>query len=186
MLRISTTFTGSIPGLPYFSQHYFGGDTGGEADAANAAIVAFWTAAEDAFTSSLTWTVSTEAEFVDEVTGQVTGVETTAGGTGIGDAAGQILSPASQGLIRWRTGVFVGGKEIRGRTFIPGPTEDINEIGVPSSGYFPVTNGAAAGLISGSSAAGNFGIWSRTHGQFAVAVTGSTWNQWAVLRSRRD
>jgi len=186
MLRITTEFSGTLQGTPYFNQLYFGGDTSGEADAASAAVAAWWVAMEDAFSLLLTWTINTEAEFVDEVTGQITGIETVPGGTGIGDATGDALSPASQGLVRWRTGVFVAGKEIRGRTFIPGPTEDVNQLGHPSAGYLPLVNTAAADLITAASGGGGLVVWSRTHGQAAAVATGSVWNQWAVLRSRRD
>jgi hypothetical protein len=175
-----------VIGTPYFTQRYFFGSTGGEADAANAATATFLAAIEDAVSGTLSWTINTEAEFVDPVTGQVTGVETTPGGTGVGDAAGDMLSPASQGLLRWRTGIFANGKEIRGRTFIPGPTETVNLEGHPSDGYFPVVNEAASALITGSAGAGGLCIWSRTNGETALVISGSCWNQWAVLRSRRD
>jgi len=186
MIRTTVTWVGTAPGLPFYSSHYFEGDTQGEADAAVAAVVEFWQALSTLTTSAIDAVVSPEVEVVDPASGQVTGVFQTAGGTAEMTASGEPLPWTTQGLVRWRTGVFVGGREIRGRTFLPGPLEANNAVGVPASSYFTLANTAIAGFLTDAAAAGGLVVYSRTHGQAALVAAGNVWTQWATVRSRRD
>jgi hypothetical protein len=186
MLRVLTTWGGTMSGLPYYSNLYFEGTTEGEADAALAAVIAFWQAVDNRIVDNATWTVDPTVEVVSTENGQVTGLFDGTGGTGSGNDAGDPLPPNTQGLIRWRTGDYVGGREIRGRTFIPGAPEAENAAGVPSSSYVSQMQTAASGLLTAAAGAGGLVIWSRTKLQPAAVVSASVWNQWATLRSRRD
>jgi len=95
------------------------------------------------------------------------------------------LPPATQGLIEWRTGFFVGGREIRGRTFIPGLSNSSSAAnGVPTSTWLTLAAAASTAIIGWTSS--DFVVYSPTKHQKALVTAGQPWNEWAVLRSRRD
>lgn len=183
MYRVTTLFSGPLVTGGGINQFYF--DEGaGTASAAHAAARAFWTAANDVMSTQVSWTTQGEIELVSE-TGEVTGVESTDPFTSNGSATGDALPLTTQGLIRWRTGIFVGGREIRGRTFIPGPVESLNDAnGRPGSGTLIEMNQCPAALLGASGA--EFRIFSRTKSTSATVISGTAWTQWASLRSRRD
>jgi hypothetical protein len=108
-----------------------------------------------------------------------------------GNGTGEPLPPATQTLIQWHTGHFRRGRELHGRTFIPGMTEDHSTSGVPATGWHNICQAAADG-IKGSGLI----IWGRpipavdghaaVNGDFASTSTAAVWSRFAVLRSRRD
>lgn len=183
MWRVRTDITGG-PGGAELATHYFDVVGGLTAADANAAVGAFWHTVRDLVHNAYTFSTESEVASVDIATGQVTGLTPVTAIVWAGTVSGQPLPPASQGLIRWRTGTFVGGREIRGRTFLPGPTEEHNLTGVPNSDYITVANNAAAALIAASGT--ELMTYSRKNSDAAPVVSGSCWNQWAVLRSRRQ
>lgn len=186
MIRIRTQFVGE-DGSPYHNTLYFGGDTAGEADAAANAARIFWGNCANAMSTLLTGTINGEAEFVDVATGQVTGTEAVSQSAIEGFAAGSILPPANQGLCRMLTNTFVNGRRLRGRVFVPGPTEALAESGLPTATYLGYLNDGIADLLTEGAAAGNFGIYSPTHRVFGEVVGGTAWAEnYAILRSRRD
>jgi hypothetical protein len=93
---------------------------------------------------------------------------------------------ATQGLIRWRTGVFIAGRELRGRTFIPGATESRSANGRPDSTYITTAETAAQDLLDNAALGAALVVYSVTHRQVELVQSRSVWGQWAVLRSRRD
>jgi hypothetical protein len=132
-------------------------------------------------------TINEEAEFVDPVTGQIIGTTAVSATTIEGFAAPPILPPATQGLCRFLTNTFVAGRRLRGRVFVPGPTEALSDLGRPTSTYLGYLNDGISDLITSGAAAGGFGIYSQTHKTFGLVVSGTAWSaNWAVLRSRRD
>lgn len=179
-LRVRTTWLGML-GSPYLSTMYFSGNDQTAADGAVAAVAAFWGDLQGRISNQLDWQTLPD---VDDIApgGGLQGIFNVTPATGSGGAAGDPLPTANQGLIRWRTLNFTGGRNLRGRTFIPGPTEAFNDQG-PISTYISQLQTAADNLL-GSSA--TLMIWSRTYNGFHEAVVGSVWNRFAVLRSRRD
>lgn len=179
--KVRTLWTGG-PGGGLITTHYFD-QAGGSAVAANAAVGAFWTAVKPFITSGLSYATEAQVYAVSSVTGEITGLTPVGVISGAGTNATEALPFATQALVQWRTGVFTSGREIRGRTFIPGMVETSNVAGVPG-GTLPATfNTAATALISDPTS--QLVIWSQTHLTAATVVTGTTWGQWAVLRSRR-
>ena len=154
-----------------------------DATAAQAAsrVVTFWTELSSAMVNTLTWTVLPEVEQVATDGGGLLDVVAVTGGTGTGLITSAALPPANQGLISWRTGRIEGGREVRGRTFVPG-TAELSADGQPTAAYRADVAAAAANLI----AAGGFVVWSRAKGVVYPAISGSVWTEFAVLRSRRD
>lgn len=187
MLRVRTGITGVIGG-PYLNTMY-SINTATTLDAQNFsdAVGAFWTAVSSAVSADASWATEAEVAVMDETTGNISQILTVTPTTGAGVAAGNLLSPATQGLVRWRTGQFIGGREIRGRTFIPAATVGSNSDGVPSAAYQTDLQGAADALNAANVA---FAIWHRpspaSAGVAHEVISQSVWNKWAVLRSRRD
>lgn len=187
VLRVRTVFAG-IQGAPYLSTMYFitasaGGGTQTEATNANAAVGAYWTAVDNALISGMTW--ATDPSVADlSLSGALIGTFPVTPVSGVGATAGILSSPALQALNRWNTAAVVGGRLLKGRTYIPGiPTANISG-GAPSGAWVGTTNTAAAALIADANS--NFAVWSRRNSAAAVVQSGSLWTQFAVLRSRRD
>lgn len=127
--------------------------------------------------------VDTEVEQVNPATGAVTGVTsiTSINRTGSNNTAP--VPQAAQALVRWRTGVYVSGREIRGRTFIPGlALATSSASGELASATAAAITTAAQQLLEDS----GIGIWSPTRGQIALVTSASVWSEFAVMRSRRD
>jgi len=104
-------------------------------------------------------------------------------GTAAGTAAGDPLPQQTQGLINWHTLSFVAGREIRGRTFIPGPSESDSSAGIPTAAYQLILQNAANALVAESTA--NLFVWSKKLATIAEASSASVAPGWRVLRSRR-
>lgn len=184
MYRITTEFTGPMVAGGGVNYLYFDQGGGTSADA-HSAVVAFWNAVKGLITSGTNMTVLGEIDIVDNVTGDIEGQESTDQVIVVGTAAGNPLPPNTQGLIRWRTGVYVGGREIRGRTFVPALTSNSNSAGgVPASTTVSTLTTAAGSLYGDPDS--ELVVWSKTHGQFATVTSASVWSKFATLRSRRD
>jgi hypothetical protein len=191
-LRATTVFTGST-GTPYLNQFHFPGSGATDAAAAASAASTFWQAISANMANNLSWTRSGEVEEFDPATGLTTAVHSTDPVSGAGVNAAEMLPFTSQALVRWRTGVFQDGREIRGRTFIPGLTQDELADGLLLPAMQTLIANAAGTL------ADLLGVWSRPReasagppvvearaGQIVPVSASSVWNQFAVLRSRRD
>lgn len=182
MKRVTTLLTGTAVTGGGIQRFYFADATSASAAAVAAAI--FWDALKSHMTNNVTMQVLDTVETVDETTGEVTALNETEGVTIVGENGEQNMALATQGLVRFRTGVYVGGREIRGRTFVPGCPISFNNDGVPSTAYVTELSNAADAIIG--DAGSTLLVYSRTHGQAHAAASGSGWNKWAVLRSRRD
>jgi len=182
MYRVRTVFTG-MQGAPWLNTLFFD-DQAGTAAQAVTAVGTFWSSVDGLIDSEVDWTTLADVETVASATGQVTGVTQTTPATGSGALAAEALPIATQGLVRWRTGIFAGGREIKGRTFIPGLTETANDNGKPTSAVVTAVNAAAAALISDANSA--LVIYTRANSAEATVISGSCWTEFAVLRSRRD
>jgi len=148
------------------------------------AVSTFLAATEDRRCDQLSWVRVPIVNTYNEVT---LALESTAGlvaSSGVGTDIAQCLSPATQGLLQLRTGLITFGRLLRGRLFLPGPTEQANNDGKPDAAYIADYDAAAAALAGDANT--DLVVWSRTHGVKSVVTSALTWNQWAVLRSRRD
>ena len=182
MYRVRTEFTG-MQGAPWLSTMYFN-DTGGTPQQAVTAVGAFWGAVDLHIDNEVDWTTLTDVETVAADSGQVVDITSTTPVTGTGASSSEALPFATQALVRWRTGDFINGREIRGRTFIPGVTELFNDNGRPIAALVSTINTAAATLIGDANSL--LDVWSRQNGLARAVVTGSAWSEFAILRSRRD
>jgi len=184
ILRIRTAWTG-VQGAPYLSTHYFTRVDSSSAASAADAVAALWDGLADTMQEAVDWTVEGFAAVIDDTTGALTGLDPISGGnSGSGTASASLNPLVSQGLLRLQTSAVVSGRILRGRTFLPGSVESYNATGAPEAGYISAVNAAFDDLMAVPDA--ELRIYSRAHNTSAVVVSGSCWDQWAALRSRRD
>lgn len=182
LYRVNIVSTG-VAGSPYYTTMHFLASAGTASQAATD-MAGFWAVVDGYMDSSLTWDLDTEVEVIDSATGNITSVESVSPASGTGGATGDLLPPATQGLVRWRTGFFVGGREIRGKTFLPAMSEINSAEGQPATAMITGVENAATALVG--SPVAQLVIYSRKNNAYAPVTSSSMWAQWAVLRSRRD
>jgi len=106
-----------------------------------------------------------------------------------GTRTGEPVAKATMALIRWNTADIVNNRVVKGRTYIPGSeSSQISPTGGVDAAHRTDINNAAAALIAGSG--GTLSVWHRpvegAGGSSHLVTSSSVWDQWAVLRSRRD
>lgn len=183
MYRVRTVFTG-VAGAPWYSNLYFDDQAPGGAEAAVQAVADFWQAIYIRISALIDWTVEGDVTVISPGTGEITGIFPVASITSGGGAAGELLPLSSQGLIRFSTGAYVGGREIRGRMFVPGLTEADSGQGVPTSDILTELNEAAEDLVNDPDS--QLVVYSRKNFIQSPVVSAGAAPYWAVLRSRRD
>ena len=183
MWRVTTTFTGAPVTGGGICRLYFQSSIGTAAEAA-AAVAGFWDDISAVQVNTITNTIEGFVEEVDETTGEITGFATTDTVVHVGQNAQDPLPKASMGLLRWRTGEYVSGREVRGRIFIPGLLEANNTGGVPTSSLKTAVETAAAQMIQQEDA--HLVVFSRAHHVGVDVVSADFWSEWAILTSRRD
>nr|CRY96212.1 hypothetical protein [uncultured prokaryote] len=179
--RAQVTWTGVGPTTDYTS-FTFGPEATTNKDGISPALEQAFQYLKNAITSSATVSFDGELKEIDPATGDVTAVFG-------GDAfvvqmakTGEPLPTTIQGLLRLRTGIYNAGKEIRGRMFFPGFTEDNSDSGVPSA--------TARGFMENFYDFLSFDdvvpvVYSPTHRTFANIASVNAWTQWAYLSGRR-
>lgn len=178
-----TRIAAGVAGAPYYYTAYFDSVAGTPTQAMTAWSTFLNTTIPGTYRSGLQWQAATDVEQVDPVTGDLQGLfpvtftSTTATGT-------DPLPSATALLARWRTGVYLGGKEVRGRTNISGLLERDNVNGVPGGADVAAFSTRAAALIADPNS--ELVVWSRKAGQHFAVANSSISPEWAVLRSRRD
>lgn len=183
MLRVETVTAGS-QGAPFFTQMYFGDTPTGDAADAVSSVQSFWTNLAPIISASLVMTVSGQVATVDTATGEITDMTSVTGATVLGTDLATILPFSTQGVIKWNTGSFQAGRQIVGRTFIPGMCQESGAAGVPGGDQLEAMGVAADALLNDTGTP--FGIYSRKNLAFFGAQSGTPWTQWGILRSRRD
>lgn len=147
-------------------------------------------ASVNAFYSSLHAGISTKVSFdgepvietIDEVTGQPVALGSVDPWHVDGTNPGDPLPDACQLLLHLRTGVFVNGRELRGRINIPGLTEDNNDQGRLSTASVANYANLGSALIAQDP---KICVWSKKHGRHEEVKTVGCWAEWAILRTRR-
>lgn len=181
--RVQVVWAGGPTAGGGLSTFYFDQSTGTAAQLVTA-VGNFLAATEDQRATVQTWATDPDVIQLSE-TGVLESVVTTTPSSGVGIATGDPLSPTTQGLLRCLTNLVIAGRLLRGRLFLPGPTEFHNQApGNCTPAYLADYNAAAAALIADANSV--WKVWSRTHGASAAVTTANVWTSWAVLRSRRD
>lgn len=152
-----------------------------------ATLGAMWSAIDASLNSGVRWTVRTSGRVMNDATGTLTGVwSEPTGHTAVGGSTVDPIPDATQVLLRWETGVVVGGRMLKGRSFVPGLIENGTTGGNVDT---TVVTGWQTIINNFLAAGAGFGVWHRpvqgAGGQFITASSGSVWPELAVLRRRR-
>lgn len=183
LYRARVVSTG-IAGTPYLSTFYFT-ESGNTPSQVQAALVAYLDTLAPFVNDELDMSIEPYLDVLDDATGEMSGREAIAAYTKSGSALGEPLARATQGLIRLGTGNFVAGRELRGKIFVPGPTQTANNDGQTHADYRAGLEAAVAELMLEANGV-VLRVWSKTHGISWAAEDASAWSEFAVLRSRRD
>lgn len=179
--RVRTEWTG-LPGGSALTTVYFplGATTQGAIDGMDA----FWTSLAARIANDAAWSVQADVETIDTSTGNIISVDSGTANAGAGSDANPMLSLGTQGLLNLRTGVYLGGREVRGKIYVPVPTTNQNADGLPTAAYQTALTTAYNALLSAASIA-HLIVYSPTHAE-GIQVSGVTPSAyWARLRSRQ-
>ena len=183
-LRVTTRISG-LGGSPGYSRQHFG-FTGDESEddavLAASAVADMWEALNNMIYVGVTMQIEPEVQRINPATGTVTGAFVVDEPAIVGSSPDTPLPWSTQGLLQLRTGVYSGGREVRGRIFVPGVTSAVNALGRPTSTGRDILNAGGAALLASGT-----GLPVVLSGGQAVPVTTITgWSEWAYLGSRRD
>jgi hypothetical protein len=180
--RYRTVFSG-VAGTPWYSNIFF--DENVTSSPLYGEFVAdFWTALNAVMCTPVTWSVIPEVAFIDDATGQIIDLSTWAGEGGSAANTNEDMPYANQALINWRTGTYLAGRELRGKTFVPALTQAANDNGQLIAGTRASIDAAAEELISDGN--GAMRVFSPTHLTSSPITSSDVPAKIAILRSRRD
>jgi hypothetical protein len=122
-------------------------------------------------------------ETFDPTTGQTQAVQSYTGFTKAGTWGTAEIVRGACVVLQWRTNVYLGGREVRGRSFISGLGAIEDNVGNVSSTALAVFESAADTYASEFTQAA---VWSPTNGQGVNILTGTVRPSFGLMRTRRD
>lgn len=185
MLRITTIWSAARGG-PYYTNMFFTGSTAAHAADAHSAVVGLWSNLSANLSNTVSAVVQSDVDVVDPATGFITDQWQVPSVTVAGASSNQPLPQSNQLLIRWVTGFYANGRQIRGRTFVPGATEMMTSVGRVEPATLAVFNPFLTSMLASLDPDNDLAIWSREAGTVTAVSSGSFWEEFAVLRSRRQ
>lgn len=172
------------PSADWYSSMHIDRLLGGSAQTSADAVRAFWDAMKAAICNDIAIRIDPNVTVVNPTSGEPEGIETVTTTAVSGGDTTDPLPWQTQGLIYWNTGTWVNGRQVRGRTFVPGPCESSNtSTGLPESGYLSAL-AAGAAIFTGSSTCVP-SVFSRAHSNMYPVVGATVQGQWALMRTRR-
>lgn len=189
IIRLTSEWTGPQIRGGGVTQSYFN-DAAGTAQDACDALDAFWADVINTVKSGNSVQINPQVLGLDETDGSLNGQTiVTPAGPHNGTNSGEPLPPASQMLLRWFTPQVANNRLIRGHWFLPAQTDGANtSAGQVDPGTIAAVVGSMQDLIDDADS--QLAIWHRPNGSSAGSVgavdSAGVWNEWAVLRSRRD
>lgn len=180
---VKTTFSGG-PSGDWLSQFHIDRLLGGGVQDSIDIVRDFWNALSGVISSSVTYHIDGAVEIVDPVTGKPTGIDQGTTRTNVFTAPTDSLPWQTQALIYWNTGSWIGGRQVRGRTFIPGMVE-MNNNGDGSMGSSLLTTLGTAATVLSNATTCTPGIYSRKHTNTYPIVSHTVIGHWSVMRTRR-
>lgn len=182
--ELRTNWSG-VAGSPYYTTIRHRDDASVNLTAFQTAWGIFVNSLKTNFSSAVVASNDPEVRVIESTTNETVAVKTVSVGTWAGTGGGDALPPATQLLIQLQTNNFVGGRRIKGRIFVPCQLETNSTVtGQPSAGYRGAVDALLATMLT--SMGDSFVIYSPTHKVYATVQGAHCWDQWAVLRSRRD
>lgn len=193
MMRVRVTVNGA-PGLPGLMTFYWTSPTEDNSHAQEAVdhVRDFLVAGQSNMQNAISWATQGEVATINPATGVLTGILSTTSRSGAGTNVQDVLPGQVQGGMSLVTGLIVRGRRLRGHVNLPGPTEGVNGIGVPTATYQTTWASASTNLITDLDP--SYVVWSRPKVDGGVTLAGATspvlaitiQPKWFTLRSRRD
>jgi hypothetical protein len=185
MLRLTIEWTG-MTGAPYYTTLHFGGSTLGEAGTAVTTVMAWLNLVDSSISNQLTANIQDDVYQVDVATGLViNSFPVVSAAVPMANVA-EPLPHYTQVLHRLRTGVYVAGRELRGRLFLPGIVEADSINGIPAAPLLTYLASSWNSTFGAMASSNTVQVYSPTHHQAENVQNMSLWSQFALLRSRRD
>lgn len=188
----SLDFGGAQAGLS--AQYWLPGTPGGSvADATDVLgrVRGAWLSFASRISTGLTVRYLPEVLAINDATGALVGqFAAVPGAATVGTDAGELLPAQTQGLIQWNTAGVVGGRRVRGHTYLPFPCEGSNDsLGRPVSAYTTSISGFGTNMLGSGATASTNVIWHRpvggAGGSSYPTTSSIARSTWSVLRSRR-
>jgi len=176
-------FSGGAGGSGVSTMYFLAGGTVSAQDASDA-HGDFFNRIKGRQATSVRCTVDPEVLTIDVTTGTTMSAISVTNRTWLGEDGGDVLPWATQGLVKFPVGVFVAGRRLVGRSFIPGACEGSNTDGVPNAGY--VADIDASAVLLATDTGNPLYVYSPTHHTAHPSQVPITVSRWASLRSRRD
>lgn len=182
-LRVEWSGSGVVgPGLTTF----YADEGAGSMDPSE--VVTFFDSIKALFPSTVTWTIPGEGDMLNEGTGELAGTWSASGGGTVAGTSSASYAAGVGARVRWNTAGIVGGRRVRGSTFlVPLTVNHYDGQGTLESTAVSTLATAAGALVTGL--AGALVVWSRpAPGRAGTmhAVTGSSLpDRVSWLRSRR-
>lgn len=180
--RIRVEWNG-LTGLPGISTFY-----SGNAVDVTTELATFFGTIKDLFPGPASWNIPGSGDLIDDATGTLTGGWSGGTNTTVNSGAGTAGYAAGVGgFIRWGTGAIVGGRRLRGRTFLTSLKSDQYDSAGTLITSFLTTVGGAAATLQG---AGKLLIWHRpppggSSGTSSLVTSQFLPDKVTALRSRR-
>lgn len=153
-------------------------------------FLAFFTAFQAFYSTSVTWTVPGSGDTLDDATGELTGTWGSSGGGSVSGTNGDQWAMGVGARLVWNTNGIFSGRRVRGATFItPLPVTKYAGAGMIGSDVQTALNSAGAGLIAATNSA--LVIWSRPNnaakdnGESNIVTSAQCPDLVSWLRSRR-
>lgn len=197
--RVRASWTG-VAGSPYLSTWYFD-NVIDQGDEIVTALRKFLTSLRPCFTLALSVTLEASHDILNVEDGHLIGSESAAPGAAItGTASGEPLPAQCQGVMKLTTGGIVNGRRVRGRFFVPSPTELVSD-GSPITAFKDAINTAGSALVIDSTSTGPWVVYSRPleadqippgssleprAGSIHNVQTATAWTKFGIQRRRRD
>lgn len=184
MLRVISVWTGKA-GSPWYSTLYFDGTGSVDAQAAVDQVDDLLDAIKGNQVAGVSGSIEPFVASVNPATGAVTGgYVVTPAAPHVSTAVGDMLPRAAQLQVTLKTGVYAGGREIKGKMYLPGFLSAYSDI----SGRVDDALRAAYVAVFDTllSAGPDLVVWSRKNGVAYPVSAGAPNSEFAVLRSRRD
>jgi hypothetical protein len=123
-----------------------------------------------------TITVPGTGEVIEDTTGELLDVWTAAGGGTVVGTAGGVVAGGVGACVSWNTGGIIGGRRLRGRTFlVPLSSTAYESNGTLTSSALTAIGAFANGLM----ASGPLAVWHRP-----TSAGGSDGNSYGVISNR--
>jgi len=153
-----------------------------------AAIRAFFNSISGVFPTGLTWSFPNSGDVFESTTGVLTGGWSDTAVSNVTGAGVSTYAAGTGAFVRWQTGAIVGGRRLRGRTFLaPMDKDSYDASGTIVDSRVTTMQTAANTLV----ATGTMNVWHRpttpggSDGALHVVTAATVADQVTALRSRR-